>query len=251
MPAKVSDARRRPAAGVSGGQQERRKPRIGLQDAIGKRGRGAPRKMSMHDLRRALFLYLTDAVLTKKAAAARAAAEAFAGGRRKDCPYQTEEALKRALGEQLEDAGLELAISVAAEAGRQGCRTRLHHTLERHFTANDRARFDEDRAISHFSAALEGRVSGDVWYSAVQDAYDELVETLNRAPRRMPTPHAPTLAAPLPARTLQAVEDGSAGHLLAALRDRVDPDLSLDAVLAAFDEVVARLNARFSEVKEV
>jgi hypothetical protein len=54
------------------------------------------------------------------------------------------------------------------------------------------------------------------------------------------SPHRGRQARPL--RELQAVRDGTAAHLQAALDGLVDPSIPLGAVLNAFDAAVAGLN---------
>lgn len=213
---------------------------------------GRPDLLDMGALRCAISILLTIPGATVEEAARRAAREAEQSGQRRAGPYASERGLRDALRQHLGRLRFDLVLNVAAEAVRRGDQL-SHPALAGRPSGPETALLPtvRDTAVAHLCRALEGRVPDDLLVFSVEDAFDEMVAQLNRGPAPPRGPHVPTLAEPLPPRELQAVKDGTAAHLQAALDGLVDPSMPLGAVLDAFDTAVVRLNRpREPEVAE-
>jgi hypothetical protein len=203
---------------------------------------GRPDLLDMGALRRAISILLTVPGATVDEAARQAAREAEQSGERRAGPYASERGLRDALRQHLGRKGFDLVLNVAAEAVRRGDRLSRPALVEPPAGPETALATARDTAVAHLCRALEGRVPDDLLVLSVEDAFDEMVAQLNHGPAPPRGAHIPTLAEPLPPRELQAVRDGTAVHLRAALDGLVDPSMPLGAVLDAFDAAVARLN---------
>lgn len=211
--------------------------------ASASRKMGRPDLLDMGALRKAVSILLTEPEATVEEAARQAAREAEQSGERRAGPYASERGLRDALRQHLGRLRFDLVLNAAAEAVRRGDRL-SHPALVERSPGPETALLAtaRDTAITHLCRALEGRVPDDLLVFSVEDAFDEMVAQLNHGPAPPRGAHVPTLAEPLPPRGLQAVKDGTAAHLRAALDGLVDPLMPLGAVLDAFDVAVARLN---------
>ena len=212
-----------------------------VEAAHTRRERSRPNLVDMNALKRAMYLYLTVPDIARAEAARRAAREAELSGMRGAGPYASEKGLRDALRCQFARVKFPLWIRVSADVVRNGDRLCRGAHLQKPLDSRAATRLAEEQAATHFCRALAGRVPEDLLMDEVLAAFEGMVASLNQ-PKAPAALHAPTLAAPLPTRELRAVEDGSAMHLRAALRDQVDPSLPLGAVLDAFDAAVAWLN---------
>lgn len=211
--------------------------------ASASREMGRPDLLDMGALRCAISILVTVPGATVEEAARRAAWEAEQSGKRRAGPYASERGLRDALRQHLGRLRFDLFLNVAAEADRRGDRLSHPALAERPFGLETALLPTvRDTAVTNLCRALEGRVPDDLLVFSVEDAFDEMVAQLDRGPAPPRDPHVPTLAEPLPPRELQAVKDGTAAHLQAALDGLVDPSMPLGAILDAFDAAVAWLN---------